>query len=149
MSESDIVSLRNALMDHACAYAAESTKQSSSKKKKSNTSTASSSLPSVIQLQDFLLGTWKSSTNVGRWHISSNEEDNEEGASFYCALLPSANMLKKQRAAALNSGPDEQIEMRFELIARPVRCGVDRREYRFCEVFLIPSITSLLYTFSI
>lgn len=127
MSKSDITLLRNALMDHACADAAAATKQSR-RKKKSNASITSSSLSSPAQLRGYLLGTWKSSTNVGRWHISPSAANGEEKPSFYCTLLPSAKMLKKQRAAAAaaNSGADEQADVRFELVARPVRCGAAR-----------------------
>jgi hypothetical protein len=125
MTESDIVNLRNALMDHACAYAAATTSQSSGKKKNSSTPpTTTLSLLSTPQSRDFLLGTWKSSTNIGRWQIATSNEDGAGGAAMYCTLLPSAKVLKKKRGAAAtaaNSGADHMVNLRVELVKRPVR----------------------------
>ena len=124
MAESDIVKLRNALMDHSCAYAATATSQSSGKKKTGNTSITALSLLPTPQSRDFLLGTWKSSTNIGRWQITTDNENDDGGAATYCILLPSANLLKKKRgaaAAAASSGADKMINLRVELVERPVR----------------------------
>ena len=124
MAESDIVKLRNALMDHSCAYAATATSQSSVKKKTGNTSITALSLLPTPQSRDFLLGTWKSSTNIGRWQIATSNEDGAGGAAMYCTLLPSAKVLKKKRGAAAtaaNSGADHMVNLRVELVKRPVR----------------------------